>query len=638
MPLFESIESDVTAFFVAQGSVFDALVKSLMDRVARVEARVDVLALESAGNLQSVSRQMQMLSAAADAHATATLARLEHVSHTAAAMAATAAAAALTEHNNANLNANSVSQEPSIAPDNLSYSHEFEYYIMTLARQLHVVLELFFQPHAHDIVEDIQSKQARFESISDVLTQNEAILMQLSATSAPQQSDEQIGSFRGVATETIQEDQDEDVKADMTTELSELPVAKSIMVNQQTSSDVPSSDGQTEPEEPEEVHLMESGGVGSAETDEPGKARRTTQLESIPRLSSTHSNSELSSRIQRRSSRKKSLYDSFCDFRELQLSEEERERQREKELLRKMQQMLATAKKHWRDEVATTLTLAWQEKMRELESHQVRMQSEWKYLQDQQPLHDLVVQQQQQQQAELDRQFAELSESLLAAQRAQEQQAAQIFESLRAFQDQYVSKADFGSIATAWLQTARDECVFGVDADTLATLKQEMEDFRAQLMRAQTSPVIEQLLGEVSRVLEVLNQLLELLNSDGAGLHGSKGFEVMQTLRTFLTSLDNLAQNLESDRDESARSAAFVSETLRQMELGTANLLDVFEAQQDRCRQAFEQQQHAITQLERDLRDQRQADEELKSQLAGCPSQEDTMRFIQELRDQVQRG
>ncbi|TYZ64470.1 hypothetical protein PybrP1_001730 [[Pythium] brassicae (nom. inval.)] len=510
MPLFDSIESDVATFFVSQGSVFDALVKSFMDRVAHVEARVDALALDTNESFQSVSQQMQLLSAVADAHAAATLAQLEQVSRIAAA-----------DRNS----------ESSVT-----------------ASTLHVVLELFFQPHGHDIVEDVQSKQARFESISDVLTQNEAILMQLSVASAPQQSEVLVGSI-----EPILEEHDGDASSDVATEVDdEVPDGESDM----------------------------------------------------------------------------NLYDSFRDFHELQLSEAERERLREKEWLRKVQQMLVAAKKHWRDE----------EKMRELESHQMKLQSEWKYLQEQQRPHDLVLQQQQHQQQELDRRFAVLSESYLAAQHVQEQQLADVLESLRTFQNKYVSKTEFDSMASAWLQTARDESVFGVSADALAALKHEMEAFHTHLLSSQsteTSPLIEQLLSEVTRVLELLNQLLELLNSDDAGLHSANGFEIMQTLRTSLTGLDNLAQSLEGDRDESARSVAFVSETLRQMELGAANLLEVFETQQDNSREAFEQQQRAIAQLQLGLRDQRQADEELKRQLAGCPSQEDTMHVIQELRAQI---
>lgn len=622
MPLFDSIESDVTAFLVSQGSVFDTLVKSFMDRVARVEARVETLAVDTNESLQSVSQQMQMLSAAADAHAATTLAQLEQVSQTAAAMAAMAAAAtasAATDHHSSDTSDTTSAADTLSTRDPLVYSHEVEYYIMTLARQLHVVLELFFQPHAPDNVEDVQSTQARFESISDVLTLNEAILMQLSAANAPEPSAAAVGR---VPIEPILEDSDEDAKSDVASEEND---------------EGPDND-ESDMKDDDALHHHE--GAADDDLSESTMGRPDTQLPSDSSLSSAIVPGSSTEPARPPRSRKKSLYDSFRDFHELQLSEAERKRLREAEWLHKVQQMLATAKKHWRDEVAAAVTLAWQEKIRELESHQMKLQSEWKYLQEQQRPHDLLLQQQQHQQEELDRQVAVLSDSLLAAQQVQKKQLAEILESLRAFQDQYASKAEFNSMASAWLQAARDECVFGVNADALVALKHEMEAFHAHLvttLASETSPLLEQLLGEVNRVMELLTQLLELLSSDGAGWHGAKGFETMQTLRTFLTGLDNLTQSLESDRGESARSAAFVSETLRQMELGAANLLEAFETQQDRYQHAFEQQQRAITQLQFDLRDQRDADEELKRQLAGCPSQEDTLRVIQDLRSQVRQ-
>lgn len=58
-------------------------------------------------------------------------------------------------------------------------NEELEYYVMTLSRQLNMVLEVLFQPHGNNVVEVVQAKQMRLHSISDVLTENEAILMEL---------------------------------------------------------------------------------------------------------------------------------------------------------------------------------------------------------------------------------------------------------------------------------------------------------------------------------------------------------------------------------------------------------------------------------------------------------------------------
>lgn len=85
MPLFDAIESDVTAFFVSQGTVFDTLVKSFMDRVALVESSVAMLRTDVSNNFNLVHQRIDASNVAA----------AEVSAATAAAAAAAAASAAL---------------------------------------------------------------------------------------------------------------------------------------------------------------------------------------------------------------------------------------------------------------------------------------------------------------------------------------------------------------------------------------------------------------------------------------------------------------------------------------------------------------------------------------------------------------
>lgn len=692
MPLFESIEGDVAAFFVSQGSVFDALTRSLMERTARVESRVDALTASSAASFQSVNQLVHTVSTTMDANlAAAALAQMPQ--HSAATEGVS-----LNISNSTSSTSNTT--EGSAAVSSHMDTHELEYYIMTLSRQLHVVLELFFQPHAHDIAHGIQAKQAQFETISDVLTQNEAILMQLSAVdhahvSIPIEGEQQQelaehepkGEQNSHIVQEIDpilethddeegndggDDEQQDEKTDAQVTLSdELETTQQNQVDDEPSeakagdpvSDMQVEFGPVAVENLEEPLSLEATPSSEEVQDDrnpiefspsvfhellsdtqnrEARVREQTNREGRRRIGKPTTTTVTTTTASSRQ-RKKSLYDSFRDFHTQQLTDEERQRLKDQEMMRKMQQLLQAARKQWQQEVAASTALTWQRKLHELETQQLKLQREWQYLQQQQTPNDLVLLQQQQQlqelqeqqQKEFDRQFAAFSSTFLTSQQAQEQQIARILDSLRDFQDQFVQKADFDSMASAWLQTVRDECIFGVNVDALTVFKQELEAFQTQLGNQELSPLTERLLDEANSVLELLNKVLGLLGSGSDGLHGPEGFQVMQTLRTFLTMLDDSAQNLESDKEPSAKSSAFISDTLRQMELGTAYLLEAFESQQDRYQHAFEQHQLAITQLQRELWNQKQADQELKSQLAGCPSQEDTLRFIQELRDQV---
>lgn len=171
MPLFDAIESDVTAFFVAQGTVFDSLVKAIMDRVAGIESTLtgvesNVAWVESSLALMrsDVHNDFHLVNQRIDASNAAA----GEVSAAAAAAAASAALASLpvVEH---------ISNPPPVATvveASGERNEELEYFIMTLSRQLNMVLEVLFQPHgSSNVVEVVQAKQTQLHSISDVLTE-----------------------------------------------------------------------------------------------------------------------------------------------------------------------------------------------------------------------------------------------------------------------------------------------------------------------------------------------------------------------------------------------------------------------------------------------------------------------------------
>lgn len=164
MPLFDAIEADVTAFFVSQGSVLDALIRSLLERVATVENRVQLLRADVTTNLQTIRQQLVRVEAGGteplddpvvtvDANAIAEAARLAAV----AAAGARAAADRQVDDDRA----------------------------MEMARQLNAVLELVFCAHpAESAVADIKNKQAGLARLEDVLRENERILNSLGESPA----------------------------------------------------------------------------------------------------------------------------------------------------------------------------------------------------------------------------------------------------------------------------------------------------------------------------------------------------------------------------------------------------------------------------------------------------------------------
>uniref|UniRef100_K3XAB3 Uncharacterized protein n=1 Tax=Globisporangium ultimum (strain ATCC 200006 / CBS 805.95 / DAOM BR144) TaxID=431595 RepID=K3XAB3_GLOUD len=682
MPLFESVEGDLTAFFVSQGSVFDSLVKSFMERLVLMETRINTLSIDMSSNFQNVHELIHSANMS-KAAAIAALA-LTHEAHEAAPVQQKA-----TPDYNAAVNVNV----------NHMGSDELEYYIMTLSRQLHLVLELFFQPYALDAMSKVQSKQAQFQTISDVLTQNEAILMQLSALERSEQRlppeqerdpvDGQGNHDREEVRQTIdstleareKNEGDEEEKyqeAEVAVDASQLdkeeaipnaehemapPDCSNLDASEPSAPDTEPAqplvvDNDEAPENAPEVKVeveippteldisikddpkdqgdiqdtsFENIVIPEQERNEVTfpfpKSRRGTKRDNTQCIGD---NNRKGTGIAMSRQRKQSLYDSFREFHERQSTEEERQRLRDEELLHKMQQMVLSSCRNTRREIIPTLSSMWQERLAELERQQIKLRTEWQQQQQQQVTPEVLERQQQQLQQEIDRQLM----AFLSTQQVQEQQTTEIWTRIHDFPNQFMRKEDFEEMATMWLQSARDECVFGVSAGALTAFKDELSELQGKLQTLEApSPEMEQLLAEVQRVLELLTKVLELLEADG--LHSPQGVQMMQTVCTLLTMVDDLAQNMQNDQESDATSAAFISEALRRMELGTVNLLEAFEAQQNRYQQAFEQQHAAIAQLQRELWEQKQADQELKNQLAECPSQEDTMRFIQELRDQI---
>lgn len=163
MPLFDAIEADVTAFFVSQGSVFDLLIKSVLERVATVENRVQVLRADVTTNLQTIRQQLLSASAGDSGRGDGSVSAVDADAIADAAKQAAASAVAA-------INANAATGRQ--AADERA---------MALARQLNTELELVFCPHpaGQSAVIDIREKQAGLLGIADVLRDNERILSQL---------------------------------------------------------------------------------------------------------------------------------------------------------------------------------------------------------------------------------------------------------------------------------------------------------------------------------------------------------------------------------------------------------------------------------------------------------------------------
>lgn len=623
MALFEGVEADLTAFFVAQGSVFDTLVRSLMERLAQVESHVETLRVDVASTFQSLSleqqltqqllqHQQQLLLSGIASHS----ARAELEPPPPAAVEVPAAAAV-------------VDPQPAEPGDG---REELEYYVLTLSRQLNVVLELVFQPHAQDAAASIQGRQTRFESISDVLTDNETILMQLAAQEPPTiERLEETAEARKVVPEEASPAADTDRKQEL----------EPVDTEYEKEADPNPAEVFPLIESSLDAHHEEEEGGEENQTPTPGEP--TPQAKKNPkrrrRAPERHVSAPLSAEP------RKSLFNAFHAMSETEANRSREQQLRDAELLRQMKQMLQDASQDWNQQ--------WSDQVSQQEL-QLNLQGEWQRLQQQQQA-DLLNQFKRLEQSQLDQSHSrqlpqlekqhemgqklqQLSDSFLSFKSLLGQEAERTREGLDDLRTQIVTRDELNSLISTWFQAARDDCVFGVSTDALAALRDEFLALQDTLEREpELQPTLAALLEEIRHVLELLESLLALLgNSDSTGgLHTAQGSQLMQMLRAMLTTVDDLAQNVLQDHEAGIKSAAFVAESIRQMELGTASLLEALELQQERVEGAFGHQQKLMDRLQIELKQQQQADLELRRQLAGCPSQEETLKLVQGLREQV---
>lgn len=110
----------------------------------------------------------------------------------------------------------------------------------------------------------------------------------------------------------------------------------------------------------------------------------------------------------------------------------------------------------------------------------------------------------------------------------------------------------------------------------------------------------------------------------------------MYSLRQLLANVDSSYRAAVAEHaDLQFPAVGFLAEVIHRMELGTANLLDAVDFQQEHFQQTQTQQQAGLEKLQKELWRQQEVEKALRTQLGACPSKEDTLRLVQELRDQV---
>ncbi|KAL3674116.1 hypothetical protein V7S43_000063 [Phytophthora oleae] len=723
MPLFDAIESDVTAFFVAQGTVFDSLVKAIMDRVAGVESNLtgveSCLALmrtDVRNDFHLVNQRIDASNAAAAEVSAATVA--------AAAAAATSAALAslpVVEH---------ASISPPVATmveASGGRNEELEYYVMTLSRQLNMVLEVLFQPHGgNNVVEVVQAKQTQMDSISDVLMENEAILMQLAAqhedwrmphTEVHAELDAILeqNESDGIPTSISQpvddqqlpqeekERQSELLASDGTTVLPSLkpsdssqkeaavckepPTAVNMVPRQIDAPKQPESHHDTQPKssispsvakdpsrtieqqlpaEPQSKK-REQPSRQMVETISPQlQASSLTKKEEVVREVNSPPDNQIyppddqelddegrdqvsvdsslfrpqPPRPEGSLHRKKSF---FRNCQDLQRQEAERlreQRLREEELMRRMHELLLQSRSHleqehveeWRQkqhEVTQnqqTLIFHLQDQLREQLQLQQQRDQNWRRQLDEQQATDVASIQ-----LEVDRKLETLNSLVVAAQATQSHELAQVKQLVGDFEKRFVSSDALQEAGTLWLKTAADNCIYGANPDSLSSLQRDLQGFKALLnAHPVKSPAISSLHEAADRALQLLQQ-----PQDGT-VKGSEQENTMYTLRQLLAKLDASYQAAATEHEEFPLPAVgFLSEAIHRMELGTANLLDAVDFQQEHFQQTLTQQQTGLEKLQKELWRQQEVELALRNQLGSCPSKEDTMRLVQDLRDQI---
>ncbi|KAI9986978.1 hypothetical protein PInf_026084 [Phytophthora infestans] len=607
MPLFDAIESDVTAFFVSQGTVYDSLVKAFMDRMAVIESSVALMRTDVTNKFNLVNQRIDASTAEAAEVSAATAA-------TAAAAAASAALASLPPTSAAEI---SLTTQPDVTHVDHSgcRREELEYYIMTLSRQLNMVLEVLFQPHgSNNAVETVQAKQTELQSISDVLTENEAILMQLAA----QHDDEKL--HQNTANGSISDEIPiESAETSLETTLnSTLNEAKTQLEPNQTTATVatlskssqetpqfPSSETKTlssATKEAQSSPLVEQNEeVGRTLPDNQDGATKEDEQEDED---SDEERDQLSADIsafqplpEGSRHRRKSFFQSCQD---LQRQEEERlrgQKRLEEELMRRMHELLLQSRSHRHQEHM--------ELWHSIKTTRRRTTKRW-FL--------------------LSRVSSKSSSSFTTNERSNGV-VNKKGNSVDDLEKRFVSADALQQAGALWLKTAADNCIYGVNPETLSTLHRDLQEFKSQLdSHPVRSPAMSTLHEAVDRALQLLQ-------------HPSSGSEQennMYTLRQLLAKLDSSYRAAATEHEEFPLPAVgFLADAIHCMELGTANLLDAIDFQQEHFQQTFAQHQTGLDKLQKELWRQQEVELGLRTQLSACPSKEDTLRLVQDLRDQL---
>ncbi|POM61556.1 hypothetical protein PHPALM_29409, partial [Phytophthora palmivora] len=712
MPLFDAIESDVAAFFVSQGTVFDALVKAIMDRMASVESSVALLRSDVTNNFNLVNQRIDATNVAIAEASAATAATVA----TAATAAASAALASLPMADYAA----STPQVVTVVDPGGGRNEELEYYVMTLSRQLNMVLEVLFQPHGNNnVVEVVQAKQTEMNSISDVLTENETILMQLAAHADihpiqdPDHSKGNVGSAHeaSVATESpldAKAQQSVPEISSLTNQLhgkvSEIPhtaIANATTLpgrtdsqekNIQTSQPVASVQ-QPETSSPsleiaeavlhsanvvvqpellnkvaetidprvDATPLAKKGDVVKTVNSSPPDNQRSGQVpdrqdddgdEGRDQISGDSSHFRLQTSNHESSlHRKKSFYRGCQDLQRQEDARLREQRRREEEMMRRMHELLLQSRsqiqqhhvEEWRQQqnevtqnqqsliyhLQGQLQEQLQAQQRQVQEWRREQELEWRREQEQQQSVGMTAIQQ-----EVDRKLEAFKSLMATAQATQAHECAETMNLISDFEKKFVTPGALEAAGALWLKTAADNCIYGANPDTLSTLLQNFLSFKTQLnAHSVKSPAITLLHEALDRAIQLLQQPLP--SSDDM-VKGSEQENSMYTLRQLLAKVDTLYRTAAAEHEEfPLPDVGFLSEAIHRMELGTANLLDAVDFQREHFQQTLVQHQTGLENLQNELWRQQEVEKALKTQLSGCPSKEDTLRLVQDLRDQV---
>ncbi|KAF1782673.1 hypothetical protein GQ600_25721 [Phytophthora cactorum] len=526
MPLFDAIESDVTAFFVSQGTVFDSLVKAFMDRMAVVESSVALLRTDVTYNFNL-------------------------------------------------LNTPQLLHRATVVDPSGGRNDELEYYVMTLSRQLNMVLEVLFQPHAnHDVVEAVQAKQTQLHSISDVLTENETILNQLAA----QHEDGKMPQWGSTLAQT----------ADQVTWL-QLKRRKHHSTRKISTAEAPQNPATLQGSELQSINRVGSlKRIVETISPQPNASPLSRKEESVRTLNTADNQSavitpdkedEDSDEERDQMSVDLSLFEPqpegsryrrksfFQSCQDLQRQEEARLREQkrlEEELMRRMHELLLQSRSHrpqehiqeWRqqqDEVAQNqqrLIFNLQNELQEqLQVHQQREQ-EWRRQQEEQRMADIATIQH-----EIDRKLENLNSLAATAQGAQHShELVEVMQLMGDFETRFVSPDALQQAGALWLKTAADNCIYGASPEILSNLHRDLQEFKSQL---NSHPSLQRLTRPI-----------------GSG-YGARGVPIPAVV--------------------------FLAEAIHRMELGTANLLDAIDFQQEHFQQTLAQHQTGLDKLQNEL-------------------------------------